>query len=302
MNVVRAMISKLMLQSRALVVALSAIACLAAVLPAHAAGGGGVKLDKFPVAKMNDLPSLQNGAKVFVNYCMGCHSAKSMRFNRMRDLGLDEKQIKEHLVFGDAKVGDLMRIPMRAGDAKTWLGAAPPDLSVTARSRSSGDGSGSDWMYTFLRSYYRDANRPTGWNNSVFKDTGMPHVLWQLQGQRGATITEVHAHGADGHGGGTFVEKKISIDTLGLASVTEGDSTNAFPKEGVKIAFSEPTGGKLGRLAYDDTVGDLVAFLTYVSDPSAKDRARLGIWVLMFLAFFFFAAWMLNKAFWKDIK
>lgn len=294
-----AMISKLMYKGRAAVIALGAVTCLVAT-PAVAAGGG-VKLDTFPVDKLNDLPSLQNGAKVFVNYCMGCHGARSMRFNRMRDLGLNEKQIADNLVFGSAKVGDLMRIPMQTADAKTWLGAAPPDLSVTARSRSSGDGSGADWIYTFLRSFYRDGNRPTGWNNTVFKDTGMPHVLWQLQGQRGATITEVHGEG-DGHGGGSFTQKETVYDALGLPSVKEGEVTEEHPHAGTNIKFAEPVGGQMNRLAYDDTVGDLVAFLTYVSDPSAKTRSRLGIWVLMFLSLFFFAAWMLNKAFWKDIK
>ncbi|MGB7184739.1 MAG: cytochrome c1, partial [Burkholderiaceae bacterium] len=153
----------------------AAVLLAAAISPVFAAGGG-YPLDRFPTGKLNDVPALQRGAKLYANYCMGCHSLGSMRFNRMRDLDLTEDQIKENLIFTQAKVGELMTIPMRASDAKDWFGAMPPDLSVTARARSSGDGSGSDWIYTFLRSFYRDANRPTGWNNAVFPSVGMPHV------------------------------------------------------------------------------------------------------------------------------
>ena len=160
---------------------------LAAFLTPAFAAGGGYPLDRFPTAKLTDLPSLQRGAQLFTNYCMGCHSLGSMRYNRMRDLGLNDDQIKDNLIFPDAKVGDLMTIPMRTADAKQWLGANPPDLSVTARSRSSGEGSGSDWLFTFLRTFYPDASRPTGWNNALYPNVGMPHVLWDLQGARGVT-------------------------------------------------------------------------------------------------------------------
>ncbi len=143
--------------------------------------------------KLTDQAALQNGAKLFVNYCMNCHGISLMRYNRLTDLGLTEKQIKDNLLFTGEKVGDMMKTTLNPKDAKAWFGALPPDLSVTARARSSHDGSGSDWLYTYLRSYYRDNTRPTGWNNAVFANVGMPHALWELQGSRGVTIEEVRA-------------------------------------------------------------------------------------------------------------
>lgn len=131
-----------------------------------------------------DYAALQHGAKIFVNYCLNCHSASYMRYNRLRDIGLTEAQIKENLMFAADKVGEPMTIAMRRADAKAWFGAAPPDLTVIARARASESGSGADWLYTYLRSFYRDDTRPTGWNNVVFANVGMPHVLWELQGDQ----------------------------------------------------------------------------------------------------------------------
>src|SRR5690554_1889162 len=148
------------------------------------AAGGGYPLDEAPV-RINDMASLQNGAKLFVNYCLGCHSAKSMRFNRLTDIGLTEEQIKRNLLFTTDKVGDLMEIAMRKEDATKWFGAAPPDLSVIARAKSINLGpTGVDYVYTFLRTFYRDTSRPLGWDNLVFPSVGMPHALWELQGPR----------------------------------------------------------------------------------------------------------------------
>lgn len=147
-----------------------------AVSPALAlAAGGGVHLDKAPV-DLADQASLQNGAKVFVNYCLSCHSANYMRYNRMgRDLGLTDEQVKDNLMFASEKVGEPMSIAMPTKDAKTWFGNPPPDLSVISRAR------GADWLYTYLRTFYPDEKRPFGVNNKVFPDVGMPHVLWQQQ-------------------------------------------------------------------------------------------------------------------------
>jgi ubiquinol-cytochrome c reductase cytochrome c1 subunit len=142
-----------------------------------------VHLDKAP-DKTGDTAALQNGARIFVNYCLGCHGASYMRYNRLRDLGLSDTQIKENLLFTAEKVGDPMRIAMQPAEAKQWFGAAPPDLTVIARARDSEAGSGTDWLYTYLRGFYRDASRPTGWNNLVFPNVGMPHVLWELQGEQ----------------------------------------------------------------------------------------------------------------------
>ncbi|MDI9333286.1 MAG: cytochrome c1 [Cytophagales bacterium] len=145
------------------------------------ANDGGIAWDKAP-NKTNDQVALQNGAKLFVNYCLNCHSAAFMRYNRMTEIGLTEKQIKENLLFGSAKVGETMKSAIDPLQAKEWFGGNPPDLSVMARSRSDGSkGSGADYLYTYLRSYYRDETKPTGWNNHVFPSVGMPHVLWELQ-------------------------------------------------------------------------------------------------------------------------
>jgi len=158
------------------------IALLCAPLLAFAAGAE-LHLDKAP-SKSNDLPALQHGAKLFVNYCLNCHSASYLRYNRLTELGLTEDQIRGNLMFTADKVGELMTIGMQRADGKAWFGAPPPDLSVIARARSSEFGSGSDWLYTYLRGFYRDEARPTGWNNVVFANVGMPHVLWELQGEQ----------------------------------------------------------------------------------------------------------------------
>lgn len=147
------------------------------------ASGGELHLDKAP-DRSRDYAALQNGAKVFVNYCLNCHAASFMRYNRLRDIGLTEQQIKDNLLFTQEKVGELMTIAMRRDEAKQWFGAAPPDLTVIARARASEFGSGADWLYTYLRSFYRDDSRPSGWNNVVFPNVAMPHVFWELQGEQ----------------------------------------------------------------------------------------------------------------------
>jgi ubiquinol-cytochrome c reductase cytochrome c1 subunit len=140
------------------------------------AAEAGYPLDRSP-HEPTDLVSLQSGARLFVNYCLGCHSAQYMRYNRLTEIGLTEQQIKDNLLFTGDKVGDMMKVPMGA-QAKQWFGVPPPDLSVVARSRSP------DWLYTYLRTFYRDPDTATGWNNAVFENVGMPHALWTLQGER----------------------------------------------------------------------------------------------------------------------
>ena len=153
------------------------ILLLVLLAPALAwAAEAGYPLDRSP-NEPTDLVSLQSGARLFVNYCMGCHSLQYMRYNRLTQIGLTEQQIKDNLLFTGEKVGDMMKVPMGA-QAKQWFGVAPPDLSVEARSR------GADWLYTYLRTFYRDPKTATGWNNAVFENVGMPHVLWKLQGER----------------------------------------------------------------------------------------------------------------------
>ena len=169
---------------------LKKLLAMLALLPALAiANEGGYPLDHAP-DRSRDLSSLQNGARLFVNYCLNCHSASMMRYNRLRDIGLTEDQIRDNLLFASDQVGDLMKTNLSKEDAKAWFGAAPPDLSVIARAKASGDGSGPDWLYTYLRTYYAGDTRVTGWNNLVFPNVGMPHVLWELQGVRAAKFVE----------------------------------------------------------------------------------------------------------------
>lgn len=228
------------------------------------ANEGGFPLDKAP-NRVNNLPALQNGAKLFVNYCLNCHSASSMRYNRLRDIGLTDEQIKQNLLFSSEKIGDLMKVSLSPKEAKEWFGATPPDLSVEVRAR------GADWLYTYLRTFYKDDTRATGWNNMVFKNVGMPHVLWELQGERAAK----------------FEEKE--------------DPHDASKTEHVFVGFEQLTPGKLQSQAYDDNIADLVAFMSWMSEPAQLERKRLGVIVLLFLSVFTILAWRLNKAYWKSI-
>jgi ubiquinol-cytochrome c reductase cytochrome c1 subunit len=246
---------------------------------AFAAGGSLVEMAKAP-NKMNDVAALQNGARLFVNYCMGCHSAVNVRYTHLtRLLATDdspeaidraEKLIKENLMIGTDKLADSMKIAMDPKNAKDWFGGLPPDLSLIARSRSSMEGySGADYLYTLLRSYYRDDNKATGWNNLAYPNIGMPHPLWEMQGQRTAKFEKVNDHGHE-------VEKFAGWD-------------NATP-------------GKLNSAEYDRQVADLVGFLQWIAEPAQNQRRRLGVWVLLFIGAFAFIAWRLNAAYWKDIK
>ncbi|MBC3812686.1 cytochrome c1 [Undibacterium aquatile] len=247
------------------------IAVLAFVPALAMAAGATFPLDRAP-DRSTDMAALQNGAKLFVNYCLNCHSASAMRYNRLKDIGLTDDQIKQNLLFTGEKVGDLMKNTMSAKDAKTWFGAVPPDLSVIARARASEAGSGADWLYTYLRTYYKDDSRPTGWNNMVFPNVGMPHALWELQGVRDAK----------------FVEEKDPHD----ASKT----IHKF------VGFEKVTDGSLDQAAYDNQVGDLVAYLQWMGEPAQNTRKRLGVVVLIFMALLATLAWRLNASYWKEVK
>jgi ubiquinol-cytochrome c reductase cytochrome c1 subunit len=283
-----------------LVPALAAATLAAAPLAAQAAGGG-YPLDHFPSSKLVDQGALQNGARTFVNYCLNCHGANLMRYNRLVDIGLTEAQIKDNLLFTGTKVGDTMRIAMAPSEAKEWFGALPPDLSVIARARSSHDGSGADWLYTYLRSYYRDATRATGWNNAVFANVGMPHVLWELQGSRGATIEEIKAVG-DGNGQSGYVKTVVTFDNQGNRSEVTEKLQGGHLHESSVMRLGPAVGGAMTQAQYDEMIADLVAYMTYMADPSAQTRVRLGVWVLLFLSFFTVLAWWLNREYWKDVK
>lgn len=279
----------------------TAVAC-ALSAPVMAAGDS-VHLDTFPAQKMNDLPALQDGARTFVNYCLNCHSASSMRYNRMRDIGLSDEQIVGSLMFTDGKVGDLMQSAMRAADARAWFGAAPPDLSVTARARSSHDGTGADWIYTYLRSYYRDASRETGWNNVIFSNVGMPHVLWQWQGNRGAIEERIAPVTNEETGEVTgWTKTVVTFDNAGNRTEKTEPISGDNLHESTTFTLGKPEGGTLTPEQYDDKVANLVAFMNFVADPSAKTRSALGIWVMLFMVVFVGCAYWLNREFWKDVK
>jgi ubiquinol-cytochrome c reductase cytochrome c1 subunit len=235
------------------------------------AAEGGMQWDKFPTERMTDLASLQNGAKLFVNYCLNCHGASFMRYNRMKDLGLTDEQIKDNLMFAAEKVGETMKVSIDPKQAKDWFGATPPDLSMVARSRA-GQGTGADYLYTYLRSYYRDDTKATGWNNLAFPSVAMPHVLWELQGQQRAVFEEV----PDPH--------------------DHAKTIHRFE------AFEQVTPGKMTQAEYNQATADLVAFLQWMGEPAQSQRVRLGVWVLMFLGVFTLFAWRLNAAYWKDVK
>jgi ubiquinol-cytochrome c reductase cytochrome c1 subunit len=222
----------------------------------------GVHLDKANIDPDNQQ-SLQRGARLFVNYCLSCHAAGLMRYERMgQDLGISELQVAENLMFTGGKVGDLMTVATDPEDAVEWFGTVPPDLSVIARAR------GVDWLYTYLRSFYLDPSRVTGVNNLVFPDVGMPDVLWELQGWQKPVITTVKD--ADG------TEHKV----IDLELVKPGLMT---PKE------------------FDRAVRDLVNFLDYMAEPGKHDRQALGVKVILFLLVFLVVAYLMKKEFWKDV-
>ena len=234
---------------------------LAALLcaPLLAQASSEVKLDAVQI-NVEDKLSLQRGARTFVNYCVGCHSASYMRYSRLEDLGLTEKQIVENLMVTGEKPVETMTAALRRNDAKEWFGVAPPDLTVIARSR------GADWLYTYLRGFYRDPSRPTGWNNTIFPSVAMPHALWDLQGEQ--VLKEDAAKGHDGH-----AEKHLALDKPGKLS----------PKE------------------YDTAVRDLVNYMVYMGEPAQTKRKITGIFVLFFLFGLTILAYFLKKEFWKDI-
>ena len=229
---------------------------------------GAAAWDKAP-AKTSDLAALQNGAKLFVNYCLNCHSAAFMRYNRLGDIGLTAEQIRSNLLVTNSKIGDTMKAAIDPQQAKAWFGVNPPDLTVIARSRAGAGGTGADYLYTYMRSFYKDETKPTGWNNLLFPNVAMPHVLWELQGERRAVFEEVKVHGA-------------------ATSVFKG--------------WEQLTPGSMTGPQYDQAVGDLVAYLQWMGEPVQNTRVRVGVWVLLFLAVFTFCAWRLNAVYWKEVK
>ena len=273
------------------------VAALSLFASSAFASGAAIHFDAWPRERATDLAALQNGAALFSNYCLGCHSANLMRWNRLHDIGLDDKQIKDFLLSGNQKVGDTMAIAMAPKDAKAWFGKVPPDLSVIVRARTSFEYLGADYLYTLLRGYYRDASSPTGWNNVAYPNIGMPHILWQRQGAREATVTRVF-HETDGKGASKYVREVAVYDADGTAKVTKTD-VPGHPDEVTEFSF-KPLDAKAAT-RYDSDVADVVAYLAYMTEPVKTNRVRIGVWVLLFLGVFTIVAWRLNAAYWKDI-
>ena len=238
---------------------LSFAAAFSGAITVHASGAG-YRLDRAPIDS-NDMLSLQSGARTFVNYCLNCHGAQYMRYNRLTDIGLTEKQILDNLVFTGAKVGETMKVSLSAADAKAMFGAPPPDLSVIARSRSA------DWLYTYMRTFYRDPKSPTGWNNAVFPNVGMPHALWTLQGER---LLEVAHEKEGGH-------------------------------QSTEYKWTQLSEGRLSTTQYDTAVRDLVNYLVWMGEPAANARTKIGVVVLYFLGVLFVLAYAMKREFWKDV-
>lgn len=238
-----------------------ALSLLVAAVPmsAGAAGGqSGPKMESFEV-RLNDLPSMQNGAKIFVNYCMSCHNAEYMRYNRMaEDLEIPADLVISEMIFSDARIGDQMISNMPAGKSEEWFGVTPPDLSLTGRLR------GGTWLYNYFKGFYVDKSAVSGWNNTVFPNVAMPHVLADLQGRQLPVYKEDH---------GTQVVDRLELET-------EGSMT---PEE------------------FDHAMRDLTNFLVYMGEPAKLHRVKYGMYVMLFLAVFFVFAYLLKKEFWRDV-
>ena len=210
---------------------------------------------------LDDTASLQRGAQLYMNYCSGCHSLKYVRYARIgEDLGLSEDEVQQNLNFTGGKIGDHVISPMTAEMGVAAFGKAPPDLSVISRVR------GSDWIYTYLKSFYLDESRAVGWNNKLFANASMPNPLWEMQGLQQPVYGKKTA-------------------------------TGEMPVEGFTI--SQP--GTQSAEQFDQTVRDITAFLEYAGEPAAVKRQSTGVWVVLFLAFFTFIAWLLKKEYWRDV-
>ncbi|KUM53529.1 cytochrome c1 [Rheinheimera sp. EpRS3] len=226
------------------------------------AAGPAVHLDKAPI-DLTDKASLQNGARLFQNYCLGCHQMQYQRYSRtFSDLDIPEEVGMENLMFTGEKVGDHITNNMSAKDGEKWFGATPPDLTNVARVR------GPDWLYTYLRSFYADPSRPFGVNNEVFPLVGMPHVLQELQGM-----------------------PYKAYETR----LVDGESKEVY------VGLSTDGSGELNAEEYDRAVADLVNYLEYVGEPTKLEARELGTKVMVFLLIFFVLAYLLKKEYWKDV-
>ena len=226
---------------------------------ALAAAGGPVQ---HAGTDLGDKASLQRGAQLYMNYCSSCHSLKYLRYSRMaEDLGLTEEEVMGNLNFTGAKFGEHILTAMPPEGAAQWFGTVPPDLSLTSRVR------GADWIYSYLKAFYIDEERPLGWNNTVFPNASMPNVLWELQGLQRPI-----------YGGTDEATGEPLIERLEIA-----------------------TPGSMDPAGFDQAVRDITAFLEYAGEPIALKRQAIGVWVMLFLTIFTFLAWLLKNEYWKDV-
>jgi ubiquinol-cytochrome c reductase cytochrome c1 subunit len=236
---------------------------------------------------LNNNAAIQRGAKYFANYCMGCHSAKYVRYQLMKNVGLDEDQIKNNLIFSDRKIGDLMTIAMPTTDAAKWFGAPAPDLTLETRLRG-----GPDWVYSYLKGFYNDPSRPMGVNNTIFPNVGMPNILWELEGIKEPVYRyEVHH---EGHVVGTF-------DNEAEAAAMVKEKGEGYTLEKVVDHLVSVAPGTLSPAQFDQVARDLSTYLTYIAEPIKLERQRMGVWVVLFLVVFTVLAYLMKKEWWKDV-
>jgi len=257
-------------------------------------------MDDYPTEKapnlINDMGALQNGAKQFVNYCLNCHSASAMMYNKLTDIGLTEEEIRRNLLFTSDDIGSYMTVALDPKDGAAWFGTTPPDLSVIARSRATSFGpNGVDYLYTYLRTFYRDQGQVTGWNNLVYPMVGMPHAMWEAQGP-----TQLESVVVKQDDDGQWVRTTTLIDEYGFWDVkTESVSGSAAkPSATAKIIALDDE----QKARFDRDIADLSNFLGWMSEPYQTERKRIGAAVLVLLIIFFGVAWRLDKAYWKDVK
>ena len=247
---------------------------------AHASGGADIRMEPSPINRLS-LESQQRGARIFVNYCLSCHSAKYMRYNRLADLGLTEAQIRDNLMFPTDKVGSTMTVAMTAADGKAWFGVPPPDLTVEARVR------GDDWLYNYLLGFYRDDTTPSGWNNLIFPNVAMPHVLAELSGTNRLVTAEFKEHEA---------AQAAALAGKGIVVLEPGKNHTWVVKT---LALDTP--GTHTPAQYRELAADLVNFLAYMAEPTKNKRVSVGLIVLLYLCVLFGFAYWMKREYWKDV-
>lgn len=291
------------LRARTCAVLLAGALALAGLAAPPRASGDELALDHWPSERGYDRTALQRGAKLFVNYCLNCHSATMMRWNRLREIGIDEAQIKSQLIFGNLKVGDTMSVAMVARDAKNWFGKSPPDLSVIVRARNTEEHRGTDYVYTLLRGFYRDRSTLTGWNNTVYPNISMPNIFWERQGPRAATITRTEWEERPQPDGKSPAVRSLvritsAFDSSGNVHVSRSNIESGSPSMNAAFLPEDPQ----AAAQVDEDVADLVAYLNWMSEPTAGARYRIGVWAMGFLVVFLLVARWLNAVFWRDVR